>query len=290
MKLLHDWTRRVVLACAVLALILVQPVNAVQVRVTEPGINATLGLMVTAGALNFYGTDVSGVDVLSVKVGQANIDLKPGNQAVLSLSVRAYVETVLGLAWSMEATFDVDAAVEVAAAPVDISDPDQGYRFVFRVLDVDISNWVTQRSSFGTTIPDFVFGQLEDFETWIADFIEPWSITGGVGLMKRLDNDWIDPLPVTRTDEHGVALEFRTLPVFSPAGLYPLSDLLAHRIGDLDGNTCVDRTDLMLLLGAIRARSDALSRYDLNADGAINVLDARMLTLHFNNSRGLPCW
>ncbi len=57
---------------------------------------------------------------------------------------------------------------------------------------------------------------------------------------------------------------------------------------DLDGNGCVDRADLNLLLQALRSRSTD-PRFDLNGDGRVNVADARWLVLKFTQPGGAPC-
>jgi len=58
--------------------------------------------------------------------------------------------------------------------------------------------------------------------------------------------------------------------------------------GDLDGNLCVDRLDLNIVLAAIRRGSLDLS-LDLNSDGFVNIADARRLVTFFKNSRGAVC-
>jgi hypothetical protein len=57
---------------------------------------------------------------------------------------------------------------------------------------------------------------------------------------------------------------------------------------DLNGNGCVDRSDLVLLTAAIRARSSAVM-YDLNSDGRVDSADSRLLVLRFTNPGGAPC-
>jgi hypothetical protein len=61
-----------------------------------------------------------------------------------------------------------------------------------------------------------------------------------------------------------------------------------RRIADLNGDGCIDRTDLNLLLTKIRARSTDLT-YDLNGDGKVDIADARFLVLQFTNPGGAPC-
>jgi hypothetical protein len=58
--------------------------------------------------------------------------------------------------------------------------------------------------------------------------------------------------------------------------------------GDLNGDCCVDLTDLDLLMVQIRARSTDLT-YDLNGDGQVDIADARWLVLRFTNPGGAPC-
>jgi len=127
-------------------------------------------------------------------------------------------------------------------------------------------------------------------ESWIEDFIAPWSITGGVGLMKSLGNEWINPTPTVTTDDHWVTLHFDTQPIVNPVATQSLGLLLNQTLGDLDDNACVDRADLNLLLTAIRARSDALALYDINDDSKINIADARRLVTYFTRPRGLSLY
>ena len=56
-------------------------------------------------------------------------------------------------------------------------------------------------------------------------------------------------------------------------------------VPDLDKNSCVDRKDLAILLkDMFRGRT-----YDINGDGAVNLLDALRLTQYFTNPLGRPC-
>jgi hypothetical protein len=56
----------------------------------------------------------------------------------------------------------------------------------------------------------------------------------------------------------------------------------------MNGDRCVDRSDLTLILGQIRARSNNLA-YDANSDGKVDILDARFVVLHFASPGGEPC-
>jgi hypothetical protein len=57
---------------------------------------------------------------------------------------------------------------------------------------------------------------------------------------------------------------------------------------DLNGDCCVDRMDLEVLLGKIRSHATDPS-FDLNHDGKVDIADARFLLLHFTNPSGSPC-
>ncbi len=57
---------------------------------------------------------------------------------------------------------------------------------------------------------------------------------------------------------------------------------------DLDGNQCIDRADLNLLLVGIRAGSQDL-RYDANCDGKVDISDSRYMATKFTNPGGAPC-
>ncbi len=58
---------------------------------------------------------------------------------------------------------------------------------------------------------------------------------------------------------------------------------------DLNSDGCVDRTDLSILLGAIRNPGPDNPIQDFNRDGLINIADARYLVTHFTNPRGAAC-
>jgi streptogramin lyase len=57
---------------------------------------------------------------------------------------------------------------------------------------------------------------------------------------------------------------------------------------DVNGNGCVDTTDLNLVTAAVRARSTDL-KYDVNCDGRVDILDSRFLATKFTNPGGAPC-
>jgi Dockerin type I domain len=59
--------------------------------------------------------------------------------------------------------------------------------------------------------------------------------------------------------------------------------------GDLDGNGCIDRSDLSIILSHIRSPEEPDPSYDLNGDGSVNIADARYLVTLFTNPRGAPC-
>jgi len=59
--------------------------------------------------------------------------------------------------------------------------------------------------------------------------------------------------------------------------------------GDLNGDGCVDRTDLSIILDDIRGSDPHDLAYDLNGDGSVNIADARYLVTLFTNPRGAAC-
>jgi len=58
--------------------------------------------------------------------------------------------------------------------------------------------------------------------------------------------------------------------------------------GDLNGDCCVDQSDLALIMAQIRGRTGNLI-YDMNGDGRLDIADARTLVLRFTNPGGAPC-
>jgi hypothetical protein len=59
--------------------------------------------------------------------------------------------------------------------------------------------------------------------------------------------------------------------------------------GDLNGDACVDRRDLNLLMADISGPAPHNGSYDLNGDGQVNVADARWLATHFTLPGGAAC-
>ncbi|PTN10006.1 C13 family peptidase [Nitrosomonas aestuarii] len=59
--------------------------------------------------------------------------------------------------------------------------------------------------------------------------------------------------------------------------------------GDLNKDLCVDRSDLAILLTEIRKSLPHNLTYDLNADGIVNIADARKLVTLFTHDRGAAC-
>jgi hypothetical protein len=60
--------------------------------------------------------------------------------------------------------------------------------------------------------------------------------------------------------------------------------------GDLDGNGCLDKVDLDIILAAIRGPEPRDAALDLNGDGVVNIADSRYLVMHFTNLGGTPCF
>lgn len=58
--------------------------------------------------------------------------------------------------------------------------------------------------------------------------------------------------------------------------------------GDFNGDKCIDRSDLLLLLKAMRS-GGPLDPFDVTGDGQLNILDARRLVVMFCNPGGAPC-
>jgi uncharacterized protein len=61
------------------------------------------------------------------------------------------------------------------------------------------------------------------------------------------------------------------------------------RPGDLDGNSCVDQHDLLILLAAVHDGSDDVVSYDFNGDDRVNARDVASLVRLFSRPLGLPC-
>jgi hypothetical protein len=61
------------------------------------------------------------------------------------------------------------------------------------------------------------------------------------------------------------------------------------RQADINGDGCIDRTDLSLLNALIRSGSATVPAHDLNGDGVVNAADQRTLVGEFDNPLGAPC-
>ena len=59
--------------------------------------------------------------------------------------------------------------------------------------------------------------------------------------------------------------------------------------GDFNADGCIDRSDLSILLNAIRSGQGTVTEHDLNDDNAVNISDARKLVTLFSNPRGAAC-
>lgn len=61
------------------------------------------------------------------------------------------------------------------------------------------------------------------------------------------------------------------------------------RVGDINTDGCIDRTDANILLEYVRNSGPYYADYDLNDDGSVNIADVRTLVLLFDNPGGAPC-
>jgi probable HAF family extracellular repeat protein len=64
------------------------------------------------------------------------------------------------------------------------------------------------------------------------------------------------------------------------------ADFLAQLAGDLDGDGCVGRNDVTILLGAVRSGSTDPTTEDVNGDGLVNRADGRALMQLYTNADG----
>ncbi len=60
-------------------------------------------------------------------------------------------------------------------------------------------------------------------------------------------------------------------------------------VGDFNGDSCVDQSDLNTLLGVVTGSGAKPLVYDLNGDGKVNIVDSRKLVTLFTNPRGAAC-
>ena len=126
-----------------------------------------------------------------------------------------------------------------------------------------------------------------DWDPFVITDVSPMSAAGGKAkisgssVLYTPPADFVgnDSFTYTVTDSRGASAQ-GTVQV-SVQDVEPV-------LGDLNGDGCVDRADLALLMSKIQARSkDPI--YDLNNDGKVDVADARFLVLHFTNPDGSPC-
>ncbi len=62
-----------------------------------------------------------------------------------------------------------------------------------------------------------------------------------------------------------------------------------YSAGDLNGDSCIDKTDLTTILVIINGPNPKPLFYDLNGDGKVNIADSRKLVTLFTNPRGAAC-
>jgi hypothetical protein len=60
-------------------------------------------------------------------------------------------------------------------------------------------------------------------------------------------------------------------------------------LGDFNGDSCIDKTDLTTLLAILKISGTKPLAYDLNDDGVVNIADSRKLVTLFTNPRGAAC-
>lgn len=60
-------------------------------------------------------------------------------------------------------------------------------------------------------------------------------------------------------------------------------------VGDFNGDSCIDRTDLSIVMAGITGSGVQSLVYDLNGDGKVNIADSRKLVTLFTNPRGVAC-
>ena len=72
-----------------------------------------------------------------------------------------------------------------------------------------------------------------------------------------------------------------------------LSWVSGSMAADYTGDSCIDRSDLALLLAVVRGQAFAgtalVARLDLNGDTKIDIADARKLVALFSRPLGAPC-
>jgi hypothetical protein len=60
-------------------------------------------------------------------------------------------------------------------------------------------------------------------------------------------------------------------------------------VGDFNGDSCVDQSDLSTLMAVVTGSGTKPLVYDLNGDGKVNIVDSRKLVTLFTNPRGAAC-
>lgn len=272
---------------------------AVDIVISQESMNRALEVSRQAGALNFHDTNVNGIDVVTIDIQSIHVALYQGNKIALSLSTVVYAEEQWGLAWSMRASFDVTADAKLTAGLIEQNDLSKGYKLTVEVQSVDIANWQTRKSTLGTSIPDYIFSTLDGFESWLVAAIPEYSVTAGIGIMKNLDNKFIEITPTIYTDNGQLTLRFETIPadILPPvtstlAAVQPvISFLLEPLPGDIDDDGTVDMTDLRLLLNDLHKSVDACAcgdLCDLDGDEMITIYDSRQLTTRCTWPRCAP--
>lgn len=71
---------------------------------------------------------------------------------------------------------------------------------------------------------------------------------------------------------------------------WKLDFLSSPSVGDLNGDSCVDQSDLSALIAVITGTGAKPLVYDLNGDGKVNIVDSRKLVTLFTNPKGAACF
>lgn len=101
---------------------------------------------------------------------------------------------------------------------------------------------------------------------------------------KGLGNGSFDPGP-SGAGTTIVAWPFETPLPHPTAFSSPITSVPSR---DFNGDKCVDRADMFIVMNAVRSRlTDSL--YDVNMDGKVNIADTRRVVFFFTNPRGAPC-
>ena len=138
--------------------------------------------------------------------------------------------------------------------------------------------------------PSFLLNDGAPHYVWIDYFGNTKNFTVYIA---NSDNKPLSPVISTTLDLAGLGNQAYFGFTAATGDGFNSHDILAWNLNvitaDLNGDNCIDQTDLSALLASINTSGTTSLTYDINGDGKVNIADARSLVLLFTHPRGAAC-